>query len=77
MAQISRTGGSITAQGVTGFFIADDNFARNMDWERIFDRLIELREKAKLKIHLVIQVDTMCDRLPRFIQKAQPRGPRH
>lgn len=33
------------AQGIHKFFITDDNFARNKDWEAIFDRLIELRER--------------------------------
>ena len=33
------------AQGVTRFFVTDDNFARNRNWEPILDRLIELREK--------------------------------
>src|SRR5580704_8845259 len=32
-------------QGVTRFFITDDNFARNRNWEAILDRLIELRDK--------------------------------
>ena len=32
------------AQGLHSFFITDDNFARNRDWEPIFDRLIRLRE---------------------------------
>ncbi len=62
------------AQGVRRFFVSDDNFARNMDWEKIFDRLIELREKDKLNIKFVIQVDTMCHRLPHFIQKAARAG---
>ena len=62
------------AQGVNRFFIADDNFARNMDWEIIFDRLIDLRENQKLDIKSVIQVDTMCHRLPRFIEKAKRAG---
>ena len=30
------------AQGVTRFFVTDDNFARNRNWEPILDRLIEL-----------------------------------
>src|SRR5450432_1966815 len=62
------------AQGVNRFFIADDNFARNTDWEMIFDRLIDLRENQKLNIKFVIQVDTMCHRLPGFIQKAKRAG---
>ena len=61
-------------QGVNRFFIADDNFARNSDWEIIFDRLIDLRENAKLDVKFVIQVDTMCHRLPKFIEKAKRAG---
>ncbi|MGO4838961.1 radical SAM protein, partial [Rhizobiaceae sp. 2RAB30] len=33
------------AQGIHKFFITDDNFARNREWEAIFDRLILLRER--------------------------------
>jgi len=62
------------AQGVNRFFITDDNFARNSDWEIIFDRLIAMREKERLNIKFVIQVDTMCHRLPRFIEKAGRAG---
>ena len=32
--------GSIGRQGIHKFFITDDNFARNKEWEAIFDRLI-------------------------------------
>jgi hypothetical protein len=32
------------AEGMRSFFITDDNFARNKDWEPILDRLIHLRE---------------------------------
>ncbi len=64
------------AQGVGRFFITDDNFARNSDWEKIFDRLIEMREKENLNIKFMIQVDTMCHRLPRFIEKAGRAGVR-
>ena len=62
------------AQGINRFFITDDNFARNRDWENIFDRLIRLREEEKLNIKFVIQVDTMCHRLPNFISKAGRAG---
>ncbi|MDQ6706875.1 MAG: radical SAM protein, partial [Acidobacteriota bacterium] len=62
------------AQGVNRFFITDDNFARNTDWERIFDRLIAMREREKLNIKFIIQVDTMCHRLPHFIEKAGRAG---
>lgn len=62
------------AQGINRFFITDDNFARNTDWEKVFDRLIAMREEEKLNIKFVIQVDTMCHRLPRFIEKAGRAG---
>ena len=62
------------AQGVKRFFVTDDNFSRNADWERILDRLIDLRERDKLDIRFVIQVDTMCHRLPGFIRKAARAG---
>jgi hypothetical protein len=60
--------------GITHFFITDDNFARNKDWEPIFDRLIELRERDKFKLRLVIQVDTLCHKLTNFIDKAARAG---
>ncbi len=60
--------------GVTTYFITDDNFARNRNWEAIFDRLIELREKHHLKIHLTIQVDTLCHKILRFVEKAARAG---
>jgi radical SAM superfamily enzyme YgiQ (UPF0313 family) len=62
------------AQGINRFFITDDNFARNTDWEKVFDRLIVMREQEKLNIKFVIQVDTMCHRLPHFIEKAGRAG---
>lgn len=62
------------AQGIWRFFITDDNVARNRDWEEIFDRLIMLREKEGLFIRLTVQVDTMCHRIPRFIEKAGRAG---
>jgi hypothetical protein len=62
------------AQGINRFFITDDNFARNTDWESIFDRLIAMREQEKVNIKFIIQVDTMCHRLPHFIEKAGRAG---
>ncbi len=63
-------------QGVGRFFITDDNFARNTEWEKIFDRLIAMREQEKLNIKFMIQVDTMCHRLSHFIEKAGRAGVR-
>jgi hypothetical protein len=62
------------AQGIHKFFITDDNFARNKEWEATFDRLIELREKHGIPLGLVIQVDTLCHKIPNFIEKAKRAG---
>ena len=59
------------AQGLNRFFITDDNFARNKDWEPILDRLIELREQEGLEFSFIIQVDTLCHKMPNFIEKAR------
>lgn len=61
------------AQHIKSFFITDDNFARNKLWEPIFDRLIALRGQG-LGVHLTLQVDTQCHRLPRFVEKAAAAG---
>ena len=60
--------------GISKFFITDDNFARNKEWESIFDRLIELRETAAIPLGLMIQVDTLCHKIPGFIEKAKRAG---
>jgi hypothetical protein len=62
------------AHGVHKFFITDDNFARNKEWESIFDRLIELREKDGIPLGLMIQVDTLCHKIPNFVEKAKRAG---
>jgi radical SAM superfamily enzyme YgiQ (UPF0313 family) len=62
------------ADGVSKFFITDDNFARNREWESIFDRLIRLREIDGIPLGLMIQVDTLCHKLPGFVEKAKRAG---
>src|SRR5256884_6093229 len=63
------------AQGLNRFFITDDNFARNKDWELILDRLISLRTgPEKIKLSFLIQVDTLCHKLPNFIEKCAAAG---
>ena len=62
------------AQGVRQFFITDDNFARNRNWEAIFDRLIHLAAKEEIRLHLTIQVDTLCHKIPNFVAKAVQAG---
>jgi radical SAM superfamily enzyme YgiQ (UPF0313 family) len=61
------------ANGIRYFFITDDNLARNRNWESIFDRLIALRQEG-LNSRFVIQVDTACHKIPRFVEKAMAAG---
>ena len=61
------------AQGIP-IFITDNNFARNKEWESIFDRLTELREKDKIPLGLMVQVDTLCHKIPNFVEKAKRAG---
>ena len=63
------------AQGIKRFFITDDNFARNRQWEPLFDRMIALRAEG-MNIGFTIQVDTLCHRIPHFIEKAGRAGVR-
>jgi Radical SAM superfamily len=63
------------AQGITHFFITDDNLARNKNWEPMFDRMIAMRKEG-LVFNFVIQVDTLCHRIPNFIEKAAAAGVR-
>jgi hypothetical protein len=60
--------------GIHRFFLTDDNLARNRNWEACFDRLIELKEKEGIKVKLEVQVDTLCHRIPNFIDKAVRAG---
>ena len=62
------------AHGIFKFFITDDNFARNKEWEAIFDRLIELREKGGIPLALMVQVDVLCHKIPNFVEKAKRAG---
>jgi hypothetical protein len=64
------------AQGIKRFFITDDNFARNKDWEPLFDRMIQMRVGEGMNIGFTIQVDTLCHKIPRFIEKATRAGVR-
>jgi len=63
------------AQGLFRFFITDDNFARNKDWEAIVDRLIALRQEPGFeRIGFIIQVDTLCHKIPNFVDKCARAG---
>jgi len=69
--QLIRAG---AAQGLHSYFITDDNFARNKNWEAILDRIIELRHVHGFNIHLNLQVDTLCHKIPNFVEKAARAG---
>ena len=51
------------AQGIDRFFITNDNFARNSDWEILLDRVIKLKDEG-IHCGFTIQVDTLCHRDP-------------
>ncbi len=63
-------------RGIARFFITDDNFARNRNWEQLTDRLIAMRTTHDLKLAFTIQVDTLCHRIPNFIEKVTQAGVR-
>ena len=69
--EIIRTG---YAQGMRNFFITDDDFARNHNWEAILDRIIELKITAGFNIHLTLQADAASYKIPRFVAKAARAG---
>jgi hypothetical protein len=61
------------AQGVDRFFLTDDNFARNRNWEAFCDRLIALKDQG-FPVRLIIQVDTLAHEIPNFIDKCVAAG---
>ena len=73
-ADVERIVRDNLAQGVHRFFITDDNFARNKDWEALVDRLIAMREGEGLNFNFFIQVDTLCHTIPNFIEKCARAG---
>ncbi len=62
------------AQGVNRLFLTDDNFSRCVNWEEILDLLIDLRQTDKIELNLTLQVDTLCHKLPGFVEKAAQAG---
>ena len=64
------------AQGIKRFFITDDNLARNSQWESLFDRMIKMKVDEGMNIGFTIQVDTLCHKIPNFIEKATKGGAR-
>jgi hypothetical protein len=69
--RVIRTG---LAQGINRYFITDDNFARNRNWEPILDRLIALRRELDGNLGFMLQVDTRAHEIPGFVVKAAQAG---
>jgi radical SAM superfamily enzyme YgiQ (UPF0313 family) len=61
-------------QGITFYFFTDDNFARNKNWEAIFDALIRLREQEKIPLKFMMQVDVLSWKIKNFVSKARRAG---
>ena len=62
------------AQGITRFFVTDDNFARNKNWEADPRPADRAARGGGLQIRLLLQVDTLCHHMPGFIEKAARAG---
>ncbi|MGA2483104.1 MAG: radical SAM protein [Candidatus Acidiferrales bacterium] len=60
--------------GVTFYFFTDDNFARNKNWEPIFDALIRLREEENIPVKFMMQVDVLSWKIKDFVSKARRAG---
>ncbi len=61
-------------KGIRYYVFADDNLARNIYWEQIFDGLIRMRREEGIVILFMMQVDVKAYRLPRFVEKAAAAG---
>jgi hypothetical protein len=61
-------------KGVYRFFITDDDFARNRNWEAILDRIIAMRETEGIYLRFIIQVDAQAYRIPNFVDKCKRAG---
>jgi radical SAM superfamily enzyme YgiQ (UPF0313 family) len=62
------------AHGITFYFFTDDNFARNKNWEAIFDALIRLREEEHIPVRFMMQVDVLSWKIKNFVEKASRAG---
>ncbi len=61
-------------RGISFYFFTDDNFARNRNWEKIFDRLIHLRSAEGIDVEFMIQADVLSYKIEGFIEKARAAG---
>ena len=62
------------ANGIGHYFITDDNFARNPQWEPLLDELIRLREEEGIRLDIIMQIDVRAAAIPRFVDKSVRAG---
>jgi radical SAM superfamily enzyme YgiQ (UPF0313 family) len=62
------------SHGITFYFFTDDNFARNKNWEAIFDSLIQMREDEHIELRFMMQVDVLSWKIKNFVSKARRAG---
>ncbi|MGB8476816.1 MAG: radical SAM protein [Candidatus Acidiferrum sp.] len=62
------------AHGISFYFFTDDNFARNKNWEAIFDALTRLREEEQIPVEFMMQVDVLSWKIKGFVAKARRAG---
>jgi hypothetical protein len=60
--------------GISFYFFTDDNFARNKNWEAIFDLLTHLREEEQIPVRFMMQVDVLSWKIANFVPKASRAG---
>ena len=61
-------------EGVRHYFFTDDNFARNPEWEAIFDGLIAPARAEGIPIDFMMQVDVLAPQIAGFVDKAARAG---
>ncbi|HMJ11160.1 MAG TPA: radical SAM protein [Polyangiaceae bacterium] len=59
---------------ISFYFFTDDNFARNKNWEAIFDELIKLRAAEDIPLTFMMQVDVLSWKIKNFVAKARQAG---
>jgi radical SAM superfamily enzyme YgiQ (UPF0313 family) len=62
------------AHGITFYFFTDDNFARNKNWEAVFDTLARLREEEQIPVTFMMQVDVLSWKIKNFVSMARRAG---
>jgi len=62
------------AHGISFYFFTDDNFARNKNWQAIFDALARLKDEEHIPLKFMMQVDVLSWKIANFVDKARRAG---